>query len=544
MSASPARERPQAEATSRDTRWIALYVLCVGMLMIVLDVTVVNVALPSIQDDLRFSTSSLAWVVNAYLIAFGGLLLLAGRFGDLIGRRRIFLAGVALFTAASLLCGLAGSQSLLIAARFIQGVGGAMTSAVILGMIVTMFPEPREQAKAIGVYAFVASAGGSVGLLAGGVITQSIDWHWIFFVNIPIGLATAVYARRLLEHDPGIGLREGADVPGAVLITAALMLGVYTIVKPAAEDGWGAGRTLALGGASAALLLGFLAREATASKPLMPLRIFRSRNVASANLIQVLSVAGMFGVFFLGALYLRRVLGYDALQIGLAFLPVTLTMGTLSIRYSERLVTRFGARRLLVPGLVLIMLALVLLAQAPVRGSYLAHVMPSMLLLGIGAGVCFPALMNVAMSGRQPPGRRPDLRPSEHHRPGRRRARPGRARHALHLAQRAPDRAGPLHRRRAHQRLSPRLLDRRRARRRGDRRRARGAGQGATGVERSRRSERGRLTRPQAGLTRPRASRAGSARSRFLSRMDKPARRFLANGPVRRSARSRRIDAR
>jgi EmrB/QacA subfamily drug resistance transporter len=384
------------------SRWVALYVLCVGMLMIVLDVTVVNVALPSIQDNLHFSTSSLAWVVNAYLISFGGLLLLAGRFGDLIGRRRIFLAGIALFTAASLACGLADSQSLLIAARFIQGIGGAMTSAVVLGMIVTMFPEPREQAKAIGVYAFVASAGGSVGLLAGGVITQSIDWHWIFFVNIPIGIATAVFARRLLANDSGAGFGGGADVPGAVLITAALMLGVYTIVKPAADYGWGAGRTLALGGASLALLLAFLAREATARNPLVPLRIFRSRNVASANAIQVLSVAGMFGVFFLGALYLRRVLGYDALQIGLAFLPVSLTMGTLSIRYSERLASRFGARNLLAPGLVLIMLALILFAQAPVHGSYLLHVLPSMLLLGIGAGVCFPALMGVAMAGVRP----------------------------------------------------------------------------------------------------------------------------------------------
>jgi EmrB/QacA subfamily drug resistance transporter len=387
---------------ANDRRWIALYVLCVGMLMIVLDVTVVNVALPSIQDNLHFSTSSLAWVVNAYLIAFGGLLLLAGRFGDLIGRRRIFLAGIALFTAASLLCGLADSQSLLIAARFIQGIGGAMTSAVILGMIVTMFPEPREQAKAIGVYAFVASAGGSVGLLAGGVITQSIDWHWIFFVNIPIGIATAVFARRLLANDSGAGFGDGADVPGAVLITAALMLGVYTIVKPAADYGWGAPRTLALGGVSLALLLAFLGREATARNPLVPLRIFRSRNVAAANAIQVLSVAGMFGVFFLGALYLRRVLGYDALQIGLAFLPVSLTMGTLSIRYSERLASRFGARNLLAPGLVLIMLALILFAQAPVHGSYLLHVLPSMLLLGIGAGVCFPALMGVAMAGVSP----------------------------------------------------------------------------------------------------------------------------------------------
>ena len=390
------------DGAAHDRRWVALYVLCVGMLMIVLDVTVVNVALPSIQDDLGFSTASLAWVVNAYLIAFGGLLLLAGRFGDLIGRRRIFLAGVGLFTLASLACGLADSQSLLIAARFVQGIGGAMTSAVILGMIVTMFPEPREQAKAIGVYAFVASAGGSAGLLAGGVITQSIDWHWIFFVNIPIGIATAVFATRLLERDAGIGFGAGADIPGGALITSALMLGVYTIVKPAAESGWGAGRTLSLGGLSVALLACFFAREATARNPLVPLRIFRSRNVVTANAIQILSVAGMFGMFFLGALYLRRVLGYDALQIGLAFLPVTLTMGTLSIRYSERLVTRFGARNMLVPGLVLIALALVLFAQAPVHGSYLAHVLPSMLLLGIGAGVCFPALMNVAMSGVSP----------------------------------------------------------------------------------------------------------------------------------------------
>ena len=235
----------QSQQAGARSRWIALYVLCAGMLMIVLDATVVNVALPSIQDDLGFSQSSLAWVVNAYLIAFGGLLLLAGRLGDLIGRRGVFLAGLAVFTAASLLCGLAQSQAMLVGARFVQGVGGAMTSAVILGMIVTMFPEPREQAKAIGVYAFVASAGGSVGLLAGGVLTQAINWHWIFFVNLPIGIATALLARCACSTATrGIGLAQGADVPGAVLITGALMLGVYTIVKPAAEDGWGAGRTL------------------------------------------------------------------------------------------------------------------------------------------------------------------------------------------------------------------------------------------------------------------------------------------------------------
>jgi EmrB/QacA subfamily drug resistance transporter len=389
------------EMTDRN-RWMALYVLCVGMLMIVLDVTVVNVALPSIQDDLGFSQSSLAWVVNAYLIAFGGLLLLSGRFGDILGRKSMFLAGLGVFTVASLLCGIAQSQELLVAARFIQGVGGAMTSAVILGMIVTMFPEPREQAKAIGVYAFVASAGGSIGLLAGGVLTQSINWHWIFFVNIPIGIATAVFALRLLERDKGIGFGKGADIPGAVLITGALMLLVYTIVKPAAEDGWGASGTLSLGAVSLALLAAFVVREARAGNPLMPLRIFRSRNVSGANVIQALVVAGMFGTFFLGSLYLQRVLGYDALQIGLAFLPTTVVMGLLSVRYSEPLITRFGARATLVPGLVLTAAALALFTQAPVDGSYAQHVLPVTILLGLGAGLSFPALMTLAMSGATP----------------------------------------------------------------------------------------------------------------------------------------------
>jgi EmrB/QacA subfamily drug resistance transporter len=392
---------PHHERGDRS-RWIALYVLCVGMLMIVLDATVVNVALPSVQDDLGFSTSSLAWVVNAYLIAFGGLLLLAGRLGDLIGRRRVFLVGLGVFTTASLLCGAAQSQEMLVAARFLQGLGGALTSAVILGMIVTMFPEPREQAKAIGVFAFVASAGGAVGLLVGGVLTQSINWHWIFFVNIPIGIVTAALAMRLVDRDQGIGFGQGADVPGAILVTGALMLGVYTIVEPAADLGWGAGRTLGLGALSLVLLAAFVAREATARTPLMPLGIFRSRNVTGANLIQVLSVAGMFGMFFLGALYLQRILGYDALQTGLAFLPVTIIMGTLSVRYTDRLVMRFGARPLVLAGLVLFMAGLALFTRAPVDGDYAVHVLPVMVLLGTGAGLCFPALMTLAMAGATP----------------------------------------------------------------------------------------------------------------------------------------------
>ena len=388
-------------ATDDRSRWLALIVLCVGMLMIVLDATIVNVALPSIQDDLGFSQNSLAWVVNAYLIAFGGLLLLAGRLGDLIGRRRVFLIGLAVFTAASLLCAVAQSQGVLIGARFVQGVGGALTSAVILGMIVTMFPEPREQAKAIGVYSFVASAGGSIGLLAGGALTEAINWHWIFFVNLPIGVATALFALRLVEGDKGLGFKQGADVPGAALITGALMLGVYTILE-AGDQGWGSAQTLGLGGVSIALLAAFIARQGRIPNPLMPLRLFRSRNVAGANAIQALFVSGMFGMFFLGALYMQRVLGYDALEVGLAFLPVTVVIGTLSLGFSERLNVRFGPRNTIIPALLSIGAGLLLFAQTPVDASYATDILPVMLLLGLGAGLAFPALMTLAMSDVAP----------------------------------------------------------------------------------------------------------------------------------------------
>jgi EmrB/QacA subfamily drug resistance transporter len=372
------------------------------MMMIVLDMTVVNVALPSIQSALHFSQSSLAWVVNAYLIAFGGLLLLAGRLGDLLGRRRVFLAGLVVFTVASRVCGLATSPAMLVGARFLQGAGGAMTSAVILGMIVTMFTGPREQARAIGVYAFVASAGGAVGLLAGGVLTQLLNWHWIFFVNLPIGLATVVLTRRVIQPDAPGQAGGRADVPGAVLITGAMMLSVYTIVGPAAQLGWLAGRTLLLGGCSLALLVGFVARQATARQPLMPLRILRSRNLTGVNLLQVLGTAGMFGLFFLGSLYLRQILGYDPLRIGLAFLPVTVVMGTLSVRYTDRLTGRFGTRCLVFAGLALIAGGLAIFTQIQAGGSYLTGIFPAAMLIGTGAGVCFPAMMTLGMSGATP----------------------------------------------------------------------------------------------------------------------------------------------
>ena len=388
----------QTAAKTDRARWVALVVLCAGMLMIILDQTIVNVALPTIQSDLGFSQSSLAWVVNAYLIALGGLLLLAGRMGDLLGRKRVFLAGLALFTLASLLCGAAQTEGMLIGARFVQGIGAAMTSAVILGMIVTMFPQPREQAMAIGIYSFVASAGASIGLLAGGLITQAINWHWIFFVNLPIGVAAAVLAARLLENDRGLGLSEGADIAGAALVTSALMLGVYTIVGTV-DHGWGSAHTLGFGAAAIALLAGFVARQATASRPLVPLRIFRSRNVSGANVVQGLMVAGMFGMFFMGTLYLQRVLGYDAVQTGAAFLPVSVGIGVLSLGFSARLITRLGARTVLLPGLVLLVAGLVLLTGAPVGGDYVTDLLPAVVLLGVGAGLSFPALVTLAMSG-------------------------------------------------------------------------------------------------------------------------------------------------
>ncbi|MDP9189785.1 MAG: MFS transporter [Actinomycetota bacterium] len=386
---------PESDGRSR---WLALYVLCAGVLMIVLDATIVNVALPSIKDDLNFSQSNLAWVVNAYMIPFGGLLLLAGRFGDLIGQRRVFLYGLGVFTVASLLCALAPSQGTLIGARFIQGIGGALTSAVILGMIVTMFPQPRDQAKAIGVFGFVASAGGSIGLLAGGALTEAINWHWIFFINIPIGIATALFALRLVDDHEGIGLGKGADVPGATMLTGGLMLGVYNILQ-VSEQGWGSTQTLLLGGISLALVSAFVVRQARIATPLMPLRLFRSRNVSGANVIQALMVAGMFGMFFLGALYMQRVLGYDPLEVGLAFLPATLAMGTMSLKVSDRVNMRFGPRSVLIPSLVSIGAGLLLFARTPVDGSYFVDLMPAMVLLGIGAGLGFPALMTLAMSG-------------------------------------------------------------------------------------------------------------------------------------------------
>jgi EmrB/QacA subfamily drug resistance transporter len=381
-----------------DKRWISLVVLCIGMLMIVLDSTVVNVALPSIQSDLGFSQANLAWVVNAYMIAFGGLLLLAGRLGDLIGSKRVFVAGIALFTLASLLCGIAWTRELLVAARFVQGIGGAMAASVILAMIVTMFPAPHERTKAMSVFNFTASAGGSIGLLLGGTLSQLVGWHWIFLVNVPIGIAATIVALRLLESVPGAGLREGADALGAVLITASLMLAVYTVVElPVA--GLASTQTFRFGATALGLFAAFLVRQATAAKPLVPLTLFRSRNISGSNVLQLLLVAGLFGFFFLDSLYMRRVLGYDAVATGLAFLPVTVAIGAFSLGWSARLSTRFGPRAVVIGGVAMSAAGLAVFAFAPLDAPYVTTIFPAMLLIGVGMGVAFPSMMMFAMSG-------------------------------------------------------------------------------------------------------------------------------------------------
>jgi EmrB/QacA subfamily drug resistance transporter len=383
------------------SRWLALVVLCAGMLMIILDATIVTVALPSIQNDLGFSQSGLAWVVNAYLIPFGGLLLLSGRLGDLIGRKHMFLAGLVVFVAASLWCGAAGSQAMLVVARFAQGIGGAMASSVILGMIVTMFPEPGEFAKAIGVFSFVGSAGASIGVLSGGILTQIIGWHWVFFVNLPIGIATVVLAARLVERDRGMGLRAGADVAGAALVTSGLMLGVYTIVQTT-DHAWESAHTLGFGALAVALLGAFVMRQARAENPLLPLRIFAARNMSGANLAQAMMVAAMMGFQFLVALYLQRVLGFDALQTGLSFLPITVMIGVISLLLSARLTGRFGARTVLAAGLTFLAVGLAVLSRAPVNGRYVTDILPALLVLGVGAGLSLPAVTTLAMSGAAP----------------------------------------------------------------------------------------------------------------------------------------------
>ncbi|WP_263913141.1 DHA2 family efflux MFS transporter permease subunit [Achromobacter sp. 79A6] len=382
-------------------RWWALMVLCLGVLMIVLDTTIVNVALPSIREDLHFTETSLVWVVNAYMLTFGGFLLLGGRLGDLLGHRRMFLAGLTLFTVASLACGLAQGQGLLIAARAAQGLGGAVVSAVSLSLIMNLFTEAGERARAMGVYGFVCAGGGSIGVLLGGLLTSALSWHWIFLVNIPIGVLVYALCLRLLPAAKAQAAGGKLDVAGAVTVTASLMLAVYAVVN-GNEAGWTSAQSLGLIGAAVLLMALFLGIEARVAAPLMPLGLFRLRNVATANVVGVLWAAAMFAWFFVSALYMQQVLRYDAMQVGLAFLPANLIMAAFSLGLSAKLVMRFGIRGPLTTGLLLAALGLALFARAPIDGSFVADVLPGMLLLGLGAGIAFNPMLLAAMSDVEP----------------------------------------------------------------------------------------------------------------------------------------------
>ena len=385
----------------RRKRWLALYVLCLGVLMIVLDTTIVNVALPSIRQDLGFTGTSLVWVVNAYMLTFGGFLLLGGRLGDLYGHRKLFLLGLTLFTIASLACGLANSQALLIVARAVQGLGGAVVSAVALSLIMNLFTEPSERAKAMGIYGFVCAGGGSIGVLLGGVLTSALSWHWIFLVNLPIGVAVYALCLLLLPDGRGQANASRLDIAGAATVTSSMMLAVYAIVN-GNEAGWTSAQSIGLLGSAAVLMAIFLAIEARVRAPLMPLGLFRLRNVATANVVGVLWAASMFAWFFISALYMQLVLGYSALQVGLGFLPANLIMAAFSLGISAKLVMRFGLRLPLAFGLLLAAAGLALFVRAPVGGSFFIDVLPGMILLGLGAGIAFNPVLLAAMSDVKP----------------------------------------------------------------------------------------------------------------------------------------------
>jgi EmrB/QacA subfamily drug resistance transporter len=384
-------------AASSRRRWLALVVICFGQFMVVVDGTIVNVALPSIQRDLHFTQADLTWVVNAYLITFGSLLLLAGRAGDLVGRKKVFLAGIVLFTAASVLCGLAQDPTTLIAARFLQGAGGALSSGVILALIVTGFPMPVERAQAMSVFTFVIAGGGSLGLLAGGVLTQLVSWHWIFFINLPVGVATFWLGAVLIDETEGLGLRQGVDVVGSILVTAAMVLGVYSIVT-AAQYGWASAHTIGFGAASAVLLISFVVLEGRIANPIMPVRILRIRSLIGASVARAMLATGMFATFFLGTLYLQQVRGYSAVETGLAFLPWSISLGVLSLGVTANLMRRFGARRVLVPGMLAIVTSLAVMANTGENAGYFPMLLGAYTLFGIGAGTSFMPLITIAMS--------------------------------------------------------------------------------------------------------------------------------------------------
>jgi EmrB/QacA subfamily drug resistance transporter len=378
-------------------RWIALIVVCLAMLMNALDGSIVNVALPSIQKDLHFTQANLTWVIDAYLITFGSFLLMAGRLGDLVGRKKVFLCGLAIFTASSAMCGFATSQAMLIVGRFIQGAGGALSASVILAIIITEFPKTEERAKAMSAYIFVAVGGGAVGLVLGGIISQTVNWHWIFFINLPIGLVTFILGRALIEENVGLGVRDGVDVVGSVLVTVALMVGIYAVIT-ATQYGWISAHTLGFLALTVVMLVGFLVLESKVQKPIVPLRILKLRTLMSTSVIRGFLATGMFAVFFLGALNLEHVLHFDPLKTGLAFVPVTLMVASLSTGITAKLVSRFGPMRVLIPGLLSMLVGLLLLALSGAHADYWTGIFPAYILVGYGAGTAFVPLLTIAMA--------------------------------------------------------------------------------------------------------------------------------------------------
>ena len=387
---------PASALTPDRRRWTALFVVCLAQLMVVLDVTIVNVALPSIQHDLHFSQASLTWVVNAFLVTFGSLLLLAGRIGDLVGRKRVFLAGVATFTVASLLCGIAPSEGALIGARFLQGIGAAAQASVILAIIITEFPKPSERARAMSAYVFVSVAGGSLGLLAGGLLTEALSWHWVFFVNLPVGVAAFVLGQLLIPEDEGLGLGHGVDWIGSVLVTTSMMSAIYAIIQ-ATSHGWLSSETLGFGALAAVLMTAFLALEARIENPIMPLRILRLRGLVNASIVRGFLVTGMYSTFFLGTLYLEHVRHYSALQTGAAFLPWTLTVAVLSRGITARLVERFGPLRVLTMGMASVVAGLLLFSTVGPDTAFFPTIFLACFAIGFGIGNAFMPLLTIAM---------------------------------------------------------------------------------------------------------------------------------------------------
>jgi len=386
-----------SSGVSDRRRWIALIVVCLAMLMSALDSSIVNVALPSIQHDLHFSPSNLTWVVDAYLISFGSFLLLAGRLGDLLGRKKVFLSGVTLFTTSSLVCALAQSQAMLITARFFQGMGGAISTSVIVAIIVTEFTGAAERAKAMSAYLFVAVGGGSIGLLVGGLLTQAVNWHWIFVINVPIGLLTLVLGSFLIKENAGLGVREGLDVVGSLLMTTSLIVGIYAVVK-ASSYGWTSVHTLAAGALSAVLMGSFITFESKIERPIMPMRILKLRSLTATSVVRGLTFSSMFAVFFFGALYLEKVLGYGPLQTGVAFLPMSLTVAIMSLGITSRLLIRYGPMKLLVPGMSALIIGLLLLTRTTDQSNYFTSILPSFLLIGLGMSISAVPLLTIAMA--------------------------------------------------------------------------------------------------------------------------------------------------